>query len=122
MAYDEKLAARVRTLLSDRSDVTERRMFGGLTFLVGRHMCCGVQSDELVLRLGPEGAEEQAKSSSAALPRDAPAQSSRHGEPAFLALTGWQLSREPMRKDVAGVRPSIRAPGFGELGAAPELP
>jgi hypothetical protein len=37
MAYDEELAARVRTLLGDRSDVTERRMFGGLTFLVGGH-------------------------------------------------------------------------------------
>jgi TfoX/Sxy family transcriptional regulator of competence genes len=58
MAYDEKLAARVCTLLADRSDVTERRMFGGLTFLVGGHMCCGVQGDELILRLGPEGAEE----------------------------------------------------------------
>jgi TfoX/Sxy family transcriptional regulator of competence genes len=33
-------------------------MFGGLTFLVGGHMCCGVQSDELILRLGPEGAGE----------------------------------------------------------------
>jgi hypothetical protein len=34
MAYDEKLAARVRTLLRDRSDVTERRMFGGLTVML----------------------------------------------------------------------------------------
>ena len=58
MAYDEKLAARVRMLLADRPDVTERRMFGGLTFLLGGHMCCGVQGDELILRLGPAGAEE----------------------------------------------------------------
>jgi hypothetical protein len=34
MAYDEKLATRVRRLLSDRTDVTERAMFGGLTFMV----------------------------------------------------------------------------------------
>ena len=33
MAFDEKLAARVRKLLADRSDVTERLMFGGLTFM-----------------------------------------------------------------------------------------
>jgi TfoX/Sxy family transcriptional regulator of competence genes len=58
MAFDETLAGRVRTCLADRSDVTERRMFGGLTFLVGGHMCCGVQGDELILRLGPDAADE----------------------------------------------------------------
>ena len=58
MAFDEKLAARVRMLLADRSDLTERRMFGGLTFMVRGHMCCGVQGNELILRLGPDGAHE----------------------------------------------------------------
>jgi TfoX/Sxy family transcriptional regulator of competence genes len=58
MAFDEKLAARVRKLLADRSDLTERHMFGGLTFMVRGHMCCGVQGDELILRLGPDGADE----------------------------------------------------------------
>jgi TfoX/Sxy family transcriptional regulator of competence genes len=58
MAYDEKLAARVRNLLADRPDITERRMFGGLTSMVRGHMCCGVQGGELILRLGPDGADE----------------------------------------------------------------
>lgn len=58
MAYDEQLAARVRALLADRPDVSERKMFGGLTFMVAGHMCCGVHSEELILRLGPEGAAE----------------------------------------------------------------
>ncbi|HUA71407.1 MAG TPA: TfoX/Sxy family protein [Solirubrobacteraceae bacterium] len=58
MAYDEKLAARIRTLLSDRGDVAERAMFGGLTFMLGGHMCCGVNRDELIVRLDP--AEEDA--------------------------------------------------------------
>jgi TfoX/Sxy family transcriptional regulator of competence genes len=58
MAVDQKLAARVRKLLADRSDLTERRMFGGLTFMVRGHMCCGVQGNELILRLGPDGAGE----------------------------------------------------------------
>jgi TfoX N-terminal domain len=53
MAYDEKLAARVRALLSDRGDVAERPMFGGLTFMLGGHMCCGVNRDELIVRLHP---------------------------------------------------------------------
>jgi hypothetical protein len=58
MAYDEKLAAHARALLTDRPDVTEQPMFGGLTFMVAGHMCCGVHGDRLLLRLGPEGAAE----------------------------------------------------------------
>jgi len=58
MAYDETLAARVRALLASRSDVTERKMFGGLTFLVGGNMCCGVNGDELIVRLDPEREDE----------------------------------------------------------------
>jgi len=54
MAYDERLADRVRTLLFDRADVTERAMFGGLTFMVAGHMCCGVNRDELIVRLRPD--------------------------------------------------------------------
>jgi hypothetical protein len=57
MAYDEKLALRLRTLLSGRDDVTEREMFGGLTFMVAGHMCCGVNRDELIVRLRPDDAE-----------------------------------------------------------------
>jgi TfoX/Sxy family transcriptional regulator of competence genes len=54
MAYDLKLAARVRRLLSDREDVAERSMFGGLTFMVGGRMCCGVNRNELIVRLHPD--------------------------------------------------------------------
>ena len=58
MGYDEQLAARVRALLSDRADVSERKMFGGLTFMVGGNMCCGVNKDELIVRLDPEREDE----------------------------------------------------------------
>ena len=54
MASDETLAARVRRLLSDRNDVIERAMFGGLTFIVAGHMCCGVNNNELIVRLHPD--------------------------------------------------------------------
>jgi TfoX/Sxy family transcriptional regulator of competence genes len=54
MAYSEQLANRLRALLSDRDDVDERPMFGGLTFLVSAHMCCGVHGDELIVRLHPD--------------------------------------------------------------------
>jgi TfoX/Sxy family transcriptional regulator of competence genes len=58
MAYDEQLAARVRTLLADRTDVSERKMFGGLTFMIGGNMCCGVNRDELIVRLDPDDEDE----------------------------------------------------------------
>lgn len=54
MAYDEELAARVRRVLAGRQVVAERRMFGGLSFLLGGNMCCGVAGDELMVRVGPE--------------------------------------------------------------------
>ena len=57
MAYDEKLAARIRALLGDRDDVVEKRMFGGLTFMIAGHMCCGVNGDELIVRLSRADAE-----------------------------------------------------------------
>jgi len=60
MAYDEKLAARVRRIL-DRNDIEEKRMMGGLTFMVGGHMCCGVTGFDLMVRLGEKGAAEAVK-------------------------------------------------------------
>ena len=54
MAYDEKLAGRVRTLLAKRKGLTEKKMFGGLAFLLGGRMCCGVLKDDLMVRIGPE--------------------------------------------------------------------
>jgi TfoX/Sxy family transcriptional regulator of competence genes len=69
VAYDERLAARVRGLLADRSDVSERKMFGGLTFMVGGNMRCGVNGDELIVRLDP-GREDDALASPHARPMD----------------------------------------------------
>lgn len=55
--FDQQLARRVRDQLHTHPDVTERNMFGGLSFLIGGHMTCGVVGDELVLRLGDAAAE-----------------------------------------------------------------
>ncbi len=54
MAYDEKLAERIRAVLKRRRGVSEKKMFGGLCFLVNGNMCCGVEKYRLVLRVGPE--------------------------------------------------------------------
>ena len=55
MSYDESIAERVRTVLAGRTDVIERKMFGGVAFLVRGNMCCGVVGADLVVRVGPEG-------------------------------------------------------------------
>ena len=62
MAYDQELAVRVREILNEYHDVDERKMFGGITFMVKGHMCCGVVNDDLVLRLDPEKAAVLLKS------------------------------------------------------------
>ena len=57
MAYDEALKRSARATLARRKGVTEKKMFGGVCFLVNGHMCCGVNEADLVLRLGEEGTE-----------------------------------------------------------------
>ena len=54
MAYDEDLADRVRAVFPRGGTVTERQMFGGLAFMLGGHMFCGVVKDTLMVRLGLE--------------------------------------------------------------------
>ncbi len=58
MAFDEKLAERVRRLLNGERSLKEKRMFGGLAFIVNGHMCCGVLNKDLVLRVKPEDYEK----------------------------------------------------------------
>ncbi len=53
MAYDEGLAQRVRELLESGPPTVERRMFGGLAFLVGGHMAVGINAERLMVRCGP---------------------------------------------------------------------
>ena len=54
MAYSEALASRVRDVLTDRFEVTERKMFGALAFMVNGNMVCGVTRNEVMLRVGAE--------------------------------------------------------------------
>ena len=54
MAYNEDLAYRIRAVLGLQDGVTERKMFGGLAFMVHGHMICGVIGDELMVRVGPD--------------------------------------------------------------------
>ena len=53
MAYDEKLATRIRTLLADREGVQEKTMFGGIAFLLNGNMACGVNGTDMIVRIAP---------------------------------------------------------------------
>ena len=57
MAYDEGLATRVRDVLGDRPGLAEKRMFGGLAFLLHGNMACGVRGDDLIVRVAAEVAD-----------------------------------------------------------------
>ena len=54
MAFDEKLAGRIRRQLGKRKGLTEKQMFGGIAFLLNGNMCCGVHGEEMIVRLWPE--------------------------------------------------------------------
>jgi TfoX/Sxy family transcriptional regulator of competence genes len=57
MAYDEDLADRIREVIPDDGEVTERKMFGGLAFLWEGHMFAGVVGSELMVRIGAQAAQ-----------------------------------------------------------------
>src|ERR1700694_4226581 len=54
MGYDEKTADRLRRILSTRGDVIEKKMFGGLCFMLNGSMCCGLTSTAVMGRIGPD--------------------------------------------------------------------
>ena len=57
MAYDEGLAERIRVAVADRPAVAEKKMFGGLAFMLNDYMFCGVTNEELMARVGPDNYE-----------------------------------------------------------------
>jgi hypothetical protein len=58
MAFSEELAARIRKSLGKRPGLTEKKMFGGLAFLLRGNMCCGVSGQDLIVRLDPAQTEK----------------------------------------------------------------
>jgi TfoX/Sxy family transcriptional regulator of competence genes len=56
--YDPEAAERVRQVLSSRDGVVEKRMVGGLSFLVNGNMCCGITDRALMIRVGAKAREQ----------------------------------------------------------------
>ena len=61
MAFDETLAERIRRTLARKKNIDEKRMFGGISFLLNGNMLVGVWKDSLVVRVGPDEGEEALK-------------------------------------------------------------
>jgi TfoX/Sxy family transcriptional regulator of competence genes len=57
MAYDEALAQRIRDALRNKRGVTERKMFGGIAFMLRGHMFLGISEHSLMARVGPQNYE-----------------------------------------------------------------
>lgn len=58
MGYDSDLAERIRRRIGDHPGIVEKKMFGGLAFLVGGHMAVGVVKDEMVVRVGQDAHDD----------------------------------------------------------------
>ena len=58
MAYDEKLAQRIEQHLTERPGITQRKMFGGVCYMLHGNMAVGIVGSELMLRLGAAGVND----------------------------------------------------------------
>lgn len=58
MAYNQELAERIRKILKGKRNVEEKKMFGGLTFMVNGHMACGIEKNLLMVRVEKDRYEE----------------------------------------------------------------
>ena len=66
MAYDEQLAERIRELLAEEPNLTEKKMFGGIGFMVGGNMAVGASSQGgILVRVDPEQSDELVSSTPA---------------------------------------------------------
>lgn len=80
MAYSKELAERIRKKLIGKSALMERKMFGGVCFLIHGNMACGILENDLIIRVGKEAYE-----SSLALPH------TKKFDITGKAMTGWVM-------------------------------
>ncbi len=58
MTFDDKLAARIRSQLGKKKGLTEKKLFGGIGFLLNGNLACAVRKDEMLVRVVPEETDE----------------------------------------------------------------
>ena len=99
--YDEGIAQRIREQLDEQAGLAEKRMFGGLAFLVNGNMAVGVVGDELMVRVGPDRYEEALRAPHAR-PMDFTKRPMRGF--VFVAAAGFEEDEELHRWIERGVR------------------
>jgi TfoX/Sxy family transcriptional regulator of competence genes len=87
MAYDEALAERVRSMIEGRDAVVERKMFGGVAWMIGGNMACGVLGDDLAVKMSHEDAER-----ALAEPDTRPFEMRGRAARAFVVVSGSALA------------------------------
>jgi hypothetical protein len=87
MPYDETTVERIRRILSRRRGVVERKMIGGLSFMVSGKLCCGVNRTGILIRIAPEMREQNVGAAPGAGRLTEPMLHSRCG---FEQALGWQ--------------------------------
>jgi hypothetical protein len=105
MAYDENLADRVRALLEAEAGFSERKVFGGIAFMLDGDMCCGVVDSELMLRLGPDGADtalEHPTNGAPTSPERSSTASSTKNSPCGVGVDGFPDDRREGPHETAG--------------------
>lgn len=91
MAYDEGLAQRVREIIGDQPGYEEKKMFGGIGFLIRGNMACGVIREDLIIRVGAEKYTDSLLKPHVEL-----------FDLTGRAMTGWVIVKEPgYREDQA---------------------
>jgi hypothetical protein len=102
MAYDEELAGRIRSLIGDDPDLTEKKMFGGLAFLIGGNMAIAASGQGGVLvRVDPDESDRLVATAGASLM-----------EMRGRSMRGW------LRVDADDVRTKARLAKWVRLGTA----
>ena len=102
MAYDEELASRIRALIGDRADLAEKKMFGGLAFLVAGNMAIAASGQGgILVRVDPEESEQLVATTPAELM-----------EMRGRSMAGW------LRVDTAGVADDGTLAEWVERGTA----
>ncbi len=84
MAYDERIAQRVRELISGQPGYEEKKMFGGIGFLIRGNMACGVIREDLIVRVGADKYTDSLLKPHVEL-----------FDMTGRAMTGWVIVKEP---------------------------
>ena len=109
MAYNEAMAERIRKLLARRKGLAERKMFGGIAFMLNGNMCCGVVDDRIVLRPAARGRSLEGRAQGSSGCRRE-------------VRSGTMFFHRDRRRTKPAARTPLRPKGYGETGPSSLLP